>query len=456
MKKILLSALMVVAVVQLALSQDLKKVQTNYLLTKYEDAKAEIDKVMADPKQQSKTEAIYWKAKVYGALYKNAAYRGKTPSALKDATDALQAYIAADPQFAMAKEKGVEPFFDVYGTSFADGVKAFNEKKWDEAADDLKTAVEYSDMIFKNKWTSATSAFDTTSILYTAYAYQNGKKFAEAAKYYDRLADNKVGGDSYIDIYKFLLSHYTETKDRANFDKYAAIAKELYPKGPWEDFETDYMDKNMTLAEKTAMYDKGDASGNMTEMQYLQFGDMFMSARNKDKSLDSAQQAMYGKKAADAFKKAYAKNNQNALAAYNVGIIYYNDYIEYDDHYAANIRAMRAINADKPTEKDPKKKAALDAQYKAKTDPYLQANAEIEKPLMENLNTSLDWLEKTYNILKDKTDRSSVEKNVINKTVDFLANLYAYKRDRNRGKDPKLVDEYDAKFKIYDALHEKF
>jgi len=45
---------------------------------------------------------------------------------------------------------------------------------------------------------------------------------------------------------------------------------------------------------------------------------------------------------------------------------------------------------------------------------------------------------------------------VINKSVDFLANLYAYKRDRMRGKDPKAVDAFDAKYKEFDALARVF
>ena len=75
---------------------------------------------------------------------------------------------------------------------------------------------------------------------------------------------------------------------------------------------------------------------------------------------------------------------------------------------------------------------------------------------MDNLDTAIEWLEKSYAILKNKTTRTNTEKSVINKTVDFLANLYTYKRDRVRGKDLKAFDAYEAKFKEYDALHAKY
>lgn len=455
MKKIFMLVLLT-ASLQLVHAQDLKKVTTNFLLAKMDDAKTEIDKVAADPKQQGKPEVLYWKARVYGAIFKDPTLSAKYPNARQDAEAAYKAYMAADPAFAVVKEKGADGFFDMYSTAFNAGIKSFNDKKWDQAAKDFTLAVEFSDYIFKNKWSSGNQSFDTTSILYEGYAYQNGSKPADAAKCYMRLADGKVGGATYMDMYKFLANHFTVAKDEANFNKYLAIAKELYPKFEWEEFESEYIDQNLTLAEKTALYDKEDAAGSLTESKYLQFGDIFSNAHIKDKSMDSATEAKYSQKAADAFKKAFAKNSKNAVASYNVAVIYYNFYLMMDDKYAANLRAMRAINAEKPTEKDPKKKAAVEAQYKQKNEPYLQANATLEKPLLENLNISLEWLEKTYEILKDKSDRSTVEKAIINKTVDFLANLYAYKRDRARGKDLKAMDEYDAKFKVFDALHDKY
>ncbi|MEO8173192.1 MAG: hypothetical protein ABI581_08925 [Sediminibacterium sp.] len=458
MKKLLLLA-MFAGSMQLLHAQDLKKVQTSYILNKMDDAKTEIDKVMADPKQNTKTEALYWKAKVYSALYKEPNTRSKYPGIGLTADEAMKKYIAADPAFALVKEKGAEPFFDMYSTAFGNGVKVFNEKKWEEASVAFASAVEYSDHIFQNKWSNAAIPFDTTSILYLAYAYQNSSKAPEAAKYYARLADAKVGGESYIDIYKFLANHYTITKDEASFKKYIAIGKELYPKFPWEEFEIDYMDQNLTLTQKSELYDKEDAAGGMSEVKYLQFGDIFVNAKSKEKNLDSLQIVKYTLKGGDAFKKAFAKNNQNAIAAFNVGVIYYNIFGEYDDSYAYNIRLMQALNtafADRPVDKDPKKKAANLAAQNAKLEPYKAANLVLEKPLMENLDISLEWLEKSYVILKDKANRNNVEKGIMNKAVDFLANLYAYKRDRLKGKDPKAFDLFEAKYKEYDALHGKF
>ncbi|MBA5845416.1 hypothetical protein, partial [Escherichia coli] len=68
-------------------------------------------------------------------------------------------------------------------------------------------------------------------------------------------------------------------------------------------------------------------------------------------------------KGIEAFKKAFTKNAQNGLAAYNVGVTYYNFFNEEDDKYANNIRTLQQLNANKPVEKDPKKKVAAEAKF---------------------------------------------------------------------------------------------
>ena len=181
MKKYILFA-MLAFTLQKGIAQDLNKVQMSYLINKIEDAKLALDKVMADPKLQAKTETIYWKSKVFASIYKDSTLRKKYPTAVKDADDAFKKYTSADPAYAVVKEKGAEGFFDMYGTAYALGVKVFNDKKWEEAIANFSIAVEYSDIIFKNKWTSSNIPFDTTSILFLGYSYQNANKAAEAVK----------------------------------------------------------------------------------------------------------------------------------------------------------------------------------------------------------------------------------------------------------------------------------
>lgn len=459
MKRLALLAAFGFAIVAVK-AQDLKKIQGAVTLAaatgNWETVKADVDKLASDPKMQGKPETYMWKARVYAAIYKNDALRAKYPDALKTADEAFQKYIQLDPTCKLASDNNCTDIaFDVYGTSFNNGIRTFNSKSWDSAGFYFGTAVTYIDVIIKNKWTKNSLAFDTTSILYAAYAYQNAKKLDQAYNYYSRLADAKLNNKEYVDIYRFVLVANSDKKNKTAFDKYLATAKELYPTENWEDYELDYFNKNYTLADKAELYDKEDAAGTLTATKYLVFGDNFYNISKEDKEkLDSAQLLKFHAKARDAFKKAYQKDNQQYIAAFNVGVLYYTDFENGDDAVRANIKKLQELNRQVADEKDPKKKQALSAKLKPEIDAIKAKGAELDKKEGEVADIAIDWFEKGYAILKDKQNKTTQEKNLTNKSVDFLANLYQYKRDKARGKDQKAYDDYDAKYKKYDALHQ--
>jgi hypothetical protein len=459
MKRIMMIGLLTAVWALPSQAQELKKVMLFTQTGKIAEARAEIDKAIADPKFSGKPEPYYWKSRIYAAIYRDPASREKTPNAKMIADEAFAKYQQLDPSFNFVKEMGQEGpngYFDMYQACFAEGVRAFNGKKWDSAAYFFTSSVNSYDLIYKNKWTAAKTPFDTTSILYLGYSLQNAQKPAEAVEQYTRLADNKVADEAYIDMYRYSLNHFTVTKNEAQFKKYLAVSKELFPKELWDEFDMDYIDKNLTLAEKTALYDAESAAGTLNEFKYLQFGDWFANVRNKEKDMDSTQLAMYNMKSSDAFQKAYALNNKNAAAAFNDGLIYYNNFGDYSDKYSDNIRTLQQLNANKPpADKDPKKRPAQEAKFKEQTDAVKKLNIDLEKPINENLDASIGWLEKAVDNLKGRTDLNRTEKMVFERSLDFLANMYEYKRDKMRGKDLKLFDLYDAKYKEYESMHKK-
>lgn len=469
MKKILLLLMFAVAA-QMASAQDFKKLQNTILLQKWEDAKIEVDKLANDAKAQAKPELYYYQAKVYAVLFKEAALRAKYPNAGVVAAAALDKYGSLDAGFTKIKDLGgSEPYFDMYSAYFQLGVSIFNEKSWLPAAENFIKAINYIDVIITNKWAASSSiTMDTTSLLYTGYSFQNAGQMDNAAKYYGRLADSKVNEPLYLDLYRFLVQHYTKVNNEPAFFKYLGYGKELYPKEAWDEYEVDFIDANYDLAKKTTLYDTEDAAGKLNEQKYLQFGELFINVKNKEKDLDSASQSKYSLKAADAFKKAYQINNSNALAIFNVGVIYYNIFGEYDDRVGVNIRSLRGISAGIEDEFAAKKAAAKTPQAKAAVNkaiadklaatqaPIKAANAALEFELQKNMDIAIESIDKAYSILKDKDTKSRTENNVLSKSVDFLANMYTIKRDKFRGKDTKQYDFYDAKFKEFDILHGKF
>lgn len=435
-------------------AQDFKKVQTSVVINRYEDAKADYEKIVAKkPSAGTTAEGYYWKAKIYSGLSRDS----KNTTALAEVKASLDKYIDADAanKYAIAKENGTEPFFDLYSSNFKLGIAAFSDKKWKDAAATFDEAVKYSDIIFTQSWASSKQKFDTTSLLYAGYANQNAGNKEKAIEYYKRLIDANIKADEFVDIYKYVLIYYSDLKTKdANFDTYYALAEAAYPKENWFDFKVDFFEKNYTLADKMKIYEEKSATNSLTESEYLMYGDAFMAAKNDEAT---AKDETYVIKAAEAYKKAYALNSKNFTAAFNAGISYYNQFTTLDEKAGENTRALQTLNASKPAApKDPKKKAEFEAAFKAKADAIKKLNVALEPETKAAVDGAIEWIEKAFAAVRDKEKLERLEKNVASRSVDFLATLYQYKRDKVRGKDQKAFDALDVKFNEYDKLHDKY
>jgi hypothetical protein len=291
--------------------------------------------------------------------------------------------------------------------------------------------------------------------MYAGYSNQNAGNDDVTIKYYTRMIDANMKTPDLIDMYKYVLIKSADKKDKAMFDKYYAISEKNYPEEKWFEYRAEYIDKNLTIEEKVASYEAQLAANSITETESQMYGDMFMAARNAD-GLPDDKANFYLEKAADAYMRAYKLNNQNFAAAFNVGISYYNQYTVLDDQFGNNIRALQQLNSNKPVApKDPKKKLAFDAAFKAQQDSIKKLNLALDAPMKAKVDQAIEWIENAFNIVKDKTTLNRTEKNVAARSVDFLATLYSAKRDKNRA-NQKLYDELDAKFNKYDLLHDKY
>lgn len=454
MKKIIIFSMLALAL-QIANAQDFKKVQTVILLNQLDNAKTELDKVMADPKAQALPEGYMWKAKIYAGFLNDEKLKVKYPNSFTIADEAFTKYFQLDPSLKILKDKNTsDAATSIYSAAYKDGVRTFNAKAWDSASYYFNYSVKYSDILFQNKLLKSEAPFDTTSILYAGYSAQNAQKVDDAVKYYSRLIDAKVNDASYIELYKYVVLQYIKKNDKPTFEKYLNISKKIFPKENWEDYEMEFVNKNFSLNDKIAQYNKEDAAGTLTGSKYMQYADVFVNISKEDKAkLDSATLDRYQRKGLEAFKKAAEKDATDGIAHFNAGIIYYNLYGVYEDRVIENRKVLKEVVANHVVEKDLKKKPAAEAKFKEQTDAIKKLSTDLEKPMSEAVDGCILYIEKSYNILKDKKDLNSVEKGCLRKSVDFLANMYAIKRDRAAGKDPKAYDIYDAKYKLYDGLH---
>ncbi len=456
MKKII-GLLSLVTFIQMSYAQDFKKVQGILLLKKFDAAKVEYDKVVTKNASLATTpDGVYLKAVIYDGLSKDSAISKQYPNAFELMNSSIEEYLKMDTSFKAAKEYGQDPFFTIYFKAFKDGVAGFSGKEWKKSADHFDIAVRYSDLIFSKGWANSKQKFDTTSLMYAGYAHQNAGNKATCAAYYKRLIDAKINSSELIDAYRYMLVYYIDNKNKSSFDTYYKITQAAYPAENWFEYKSDYIDKHYSMDEKIASYNEMLADGTMTEFAIQLFGDMFMAGKSLD-GISTELANSYLLNAQEAYKKAYSMNANNYAVAFNAGISYYNQFTLLDDKVVENIRTLQSLNSNRPApSKDPKKKLLEDAKFKATTDSVKKLNVALEQPIIAKVDAAIEWIEKSYNNLKEKEKFNKSEKNVMSRSVDFLATLYGYKRDRSRGKDQKAFDDYDAKYNFFDKLHDKY
>ena len=96
MKRFLLLSVVIAATSLGLFAQNLDKAKELLKANKIPEAKTEIDKVLADPKNQKNGDAWYYKCKIYDAIGANDQLRAQTPDASAQAFDALKKYVQYD------------------------------------------------------------------------------------------------------------------------------------------------------------------------------------------------------------------------------------------------------------------------------------------------------------------------------------------------------------------------
>jgi len=416
-------------------AQDEAVIQLYVTQKQYEKAKEQIDKWANDPKLKDKEKpaAYLWKLLVYSYLYTDSTLKDKYPNANAQALQALSDYQAAEPSLKSMRDGHFEAGVgNLYSGSFNRGKDYFQNKQWDSSFTYFSEAQRLGTFLLTNKLSTTNATIDTVTVLYTGYAAQNAK-LDSAAAYYSILADVKAAGPDYEDIYKFLIEYNSEKKNDANFKKYLAYAKELYPNdnATWTQYEMGNMTANVKLPDLYQNYLKDAAAGGMNEDKLVGYAEAFATNdQSQLQGLDSTQKLNIKLAAAQAFAKAFELNGSNGLYAFNTGVIYYSIYGELDDRYNANRGESAALKAKR---------------------------VEISKQEVAYSDTAAQWLEKAYPILKAKQDRTKAETSSLNRTVDYLANIYYWQRDQTKvNGNSKDYDRLDALYKKYDAEHNSY
>ncbi|HEY1113607.1 MAG TPA: hypothetical protein VGE66_08590 [Chitinophagaceae bacterium] len=404
MRKLILSAFFMAAGTVL-FAQNLNDIQEKISKGKYDEAKEKVDKVLTEPKFQKNANAWYYKGVVYNELAKDTTK--KDMDYRMEAFNAFKKYQELDPKNVLMTLEQNGRLFQIYEGYYNQGIAAFNTKNYDKAFSDFKNALTVKDYVYEKKYEIngfSFPAIDTQLVNLAGSAGMLAKQEDAAIPYFAILADAKLKGDDFKDIYPILVDYYGRKNDATNKAKYLAIGQELYPENPYwlaSQLEAAGDDKGKRLDMYKELVAKNPNNSDLA----TDYGvELFNYIYGKDKP------ANYDERKAEltaALQAAINANPQSAQANFVMTQHISNDIYDMQLDY-------QAIKGTKP--EDVKKKQELNKKIDARYE-----------DLFKFANTAVQQYEKM-------TDLKAVDKanyrSVLNQMVDY----YTMKKQADKAK----------------------
>ncbi|MFN5480440.1 MAG: hypothetical protein ACK48G_10745 [Chitinophagaceae bacterium] len=153
MRKLLLTLVAAVTIFFVN-GQNLTKIKDAITANKLNDAKTQIDALLAQPKNQKNPEIVYLKGKVLSAIAANATERAAMPEARLQALDAFKKALEMDKNQAtlFLTVDNYQPVFSLYASGFEEAAGYYNEEKYEQALSTFKSTGVIGDYIFSQGW----------------------------------------------------------------------------------------------------------------------------------------------------------------------------------------------------------------------------------------------------------------------------------------------------------------
>lgn len=381
MKKIVLIANLVAFTFTGAFAQKYDDIKGSLAIGQLEKAKELYDKNSKNEKFFNKPEGYLIKANLYGSLSLDSAKASEAEANRAEASAAFSKYMEMDPQLKLMEDPILKNApYNLYASFFNAGVADINSKNYDKAYDKFKQTVDYSDILIKTKIMN--KKMDTAAVYYAGLLAENTKHSDEAVKYYTRISDEKIkeyGGSSYENVYQGLVRYYATKNDNANFEKYKALGKELYPGS--EFFTYSMLDfavgGSSDLNERVASLEKLIASDPNNYKTNIALAELIYD------TLDSRKVGAVPPGNADELEKKMLGALDKAIA---ISPNEMQPYLLLGDHYLLKSEKLRdaMVTAETNVSKKGAKATAADKQAfadakKSYTDTYDKARANYEK-----------------------------------------------------------------------------
>lgn len=361
----------------------------------YEEAKENIDKAMASPDSKEKPKTLFAKAAVYSALQDNDKYKATAP--YKEALQALFKLNEVKPDYEKAN---VDQLLLRNGfIAYNEGAKAYNDKKYAESAELMKSVVKIHDMgkrFEKNPFAKTMDTISAEADLSIANSAYYSNNLGEAIPLLMKVKKDNIRMSA--SVYECLIDAYNRQKDNANALSMIEEARKAYPTDVTiRNYELNYYiqtGKMDDLVKK--LEDAGKSEPNNSDIQF-NIATTYLSLANPKDGKKPANAAEYVSKSESAFQAAIKIAPDNAAYNYNFGALFFNQATEINEQM--NTLGTSAAE----TKKYDELKAKRDATF----------------------GKALPYLEKSYSVLSAQADLKNEDQKTYKSTLLALNRIYA-------------------------------
>lgn len=407
----------------MAMGQDLDDIREMLNKSKFREARTAIDSYLSDAKNANKSDAWYYKGRIYNSLsYENGVPETELYKLRNDAFAAFQKYQQLDQKDVWMKLENYESYLNLYGGLYDLGARQYNNKNYDGAYESFKKAGDVKDYILARKYDYPQMKLyplDTSLVLNTATSAIQAKKTDEAVMYYRKLTDADVAGKDYEEVYEFLVDHYSKKNDDANLSQMLAKAKKFYPANDyWTDVEVRQVSSTGNKEALHAKYEElMEKNPSNFRIAYNYSVELYneLYGRDAKPSLDNLAPR---EKLSNVLKKAIAIEKDNEASMLMCNHLF---------NMAADLlNASNAIKSNKPEE------------VKKKNDLKAQAN--------KTMDECITYAESSVKYFESLPTMKPVQKANYKIVLGYLSDIYSIKNN------PKKSAEYETKNKAADKL----
>ena len=325
--------------------------------------------------------------------------------------------------------------YQLYASYFNSGVADINAKKYEAAYAKFKNVVDLSDLLIAKK-INLPGPIDTNAVYYAGVLAETNKNMEDAVKYNTRLADLKITGQNYEQVYQSLVRYYAGKNDDANFEKYRALGKELYPQSEFFTYNkldfaiggSSNFEEKIANLEKITAATPDDYKANLALAEAI-YQKLDQAKEGEEKPANAAELET---KMLNALKKAESSNPNELQPVLLQG-----------DHYmikaSAKEEAMR--NAEKEMDNKGAKATAADK----------QKFSDAKKAYVAEYAQAAEKFEKAAEVLGKVQQLDNVQKRQYRVIAGNLAQYYFFigqdATGANKAKYSALEKKYDTIFK---------